>query len=58
MAPWFNPETPKMVGPYKRPIRASSRNRSYAVVVMVLVLIVLYFVGCSDASVQRLFEMR
>jgi hypothetical protein len=58
MAPWFNPETRKVVGPYRRPIRASGRNRSYALVVTLLVLIVLYFIGCSNASLRSLIEMR
>jgi hypothetical protein len=58
MAPWFNPETPKIVGPWRRHIRASGRNRSYGLFIAMLVLIILYFVGCSGAGIRTLFEMR
>ena len=58
MTPWFNPETRKVVGPARRPIRASGRNRSYGLFIAMLVLIVLYYVGCSGASVETLFDMR
>ncbi|HET8547706.1 MAG TPA: hypothetical protein VFL57_06880 [Bryobacteraceae bacterium] len=58
MASWFSPETPKIVGPWRRCIHPSGRNRSYGLLVAVLVLLVLYFIGCSGAGIQTMLDLR
>jgi hypothetical protein len=58
MAPWFNPETPKLVGRWRRPVRPSGRNRSYGLVLALVLMVILYFVGCSGTGIRALLEMR
>jgi hypothetical protein len=58
MAPWFNPETPKLVGPWRRQVRPSARNRSIGLLIALLIVVMLYFVGCSGTGVRALLEMR
>jgi hypothetical protein len=58
MTPWFNPETPKLVGPCRRVSRPSGRNRSYGLVVALFLLLMLYFIGCSNAGLRTMLEMR
>ena len=56
MVPWFSPESPKLSAIYRRPVRASGRNRTLGLLVVLGLLVALYFIGCSTVGPRRLLE--
>lgn len=48
MSDRFSPESPRLSSRYKRAKRDSARRRTVGLIIVLLALIVLYYIGCSQ----------